>query len=471
MSLFKHNKTLNDFFHSGWHFDDDDLIQKNRFQILNLTILLSIIALTEGVIRYSLTNNIAMSVIEFLLILINFSFLISLRRTKKYFPAITFFINLEFLLFFFALITIFPPSELKHIWYFAFPVVTFFFEGRKKGARWVILLILSLFISKLQPFIESQYSYAQLFYIAFVLTLVAIMIYFYQYKMDSDNELINKQKELLSEFNEQLELKIKEKTAQLEELNRELERRVEEKVSLLVQKDAMLMNQSRQAAMGEMLSIIAHQWRQPLSTITLQIANLKFNTMLGNSSAKDIDKALDQISNTATYLADTIDDFQNYFKPNKKSETISIKMLINHAVNFIQPRLNMYDVHLKTSFIEDKNITTNINEFTQVLINFINNAIDQLNSKNLAYKEIYILTEYQEPYFKIHIQDNGGGIDEKIIDKIFDAYFSTKRKNGTGIGLYMSKNIVEKQLQGSLSVENNRDGANFTMTLPQSIKK
>jgi len=231
------------------------------------------------------------------------------------------------------------------------------------------------------------------------------------------------------------------------------------------------MSQSHQAAMGEMLSMIAHQWRQPLSTITLQIANLKFNTLLGNSTPEELDKALDQISNTASYLADTIDDFQNYFKPNKKSETLNIKMLINHATNFIQPRLNMHDVHLKTFFIEDKNITTRINEITQVIINLINNAIDQLNYKNLEYKEIYIFTEYQEPYFKIHIQDNGGGIDEKIIDKIFDPYFSTKGKNGTGIGLYMSKNIIEKQLQGVLEVKNSKDGADSIITLPQQLEK
>jgi len=456
---------------SSWRFSEDGYAIQSRFQMLNIVLFLSIFALLRGVWENYERGMELLEYLELLLALLNFASIILLQLHKKYFHYVTTFLNIEFISLVFLLMLKNPPSDLKHIWLFAFPIITFFFEGSKRGKYWVGAIILSLFAVKLQPFTPIAYTYNQIFYLAFVLLLTSITVYFYQYKVDKDSQTILEQRDELLSFNEVLEKTVKEKTQKLQELNRKLEKKVEKKVAQITQKDALLLNQSRQAAMGEMLSMIAHQWRQPLSTITLQIANLKFNMMLSKSSEEDVENALDQISNTASYLADTINDFQSYFKPNKKSEVIKISLLIEHALNFVKPRVDMYNVMLQNCIEKDAQITININEITQVLINLINNAIDQLNAKNIKEKKICINVSFHNDIFFIDIIDNGGGIDPEIIDNVFDPYFSTKGKNGTGIGLYMAKMIIEQHFHGNISVQNASEGAQFTLTLPQDSTK
>ena len=159
MAPFKNSKLLSDFFYSGWHFDETHSMQKIRFQMLNLAIFLSIVALLEGILRYSSQGNFSMTITEIVLAFINLFFLMNLRKTKKNFSLITFLINLELLLFFFYIVTINPPESLKHIWYFVFPVITFFFEGRNKKKSYLEKLNMKVdFIKKNQDEILNHFK-------------------------------------------------------------------------------------------------------------------------------------------------------------------------------------------------------------------------------------------------------------------------------------------------------------------------
>jgi len=389
-----------------------------------------------------------------------------LRYRNDLFELISTILTVEFIILFNMLVVISHPADLKHIWLLTFPALIFFYKGTQTWLGWVAFFILTLFLNKLQPFYSIQYSLNEILYISVVIIMMTIVIYFYKARIDQGNMTILYQKEKLEELTKDLESKVQEKTKELQQLNMMLEKNVEKKAQELIQKDALILAQSRQAAMGEMISMIAHQWRQPLSTITLQISNIKINAMLGKASVEETNSALEHISDTIIYLSETIDDFQSFFRPNKEKELVNTCGLVERGISFASPRLNVAHIAIKHNCDTVEKILTHTNEFTQVIINILNNSIDVLLEREIQNPVINVKNSMDDKHIKIYISDNGGGIDEKIIHSIFEPYFSTKGKNGTGLGLYMSKMIIEKELEGSLSVTNISEGALFTLTIP-----
>jgi signal transduction histidine kinase len=255
-------------------------------------------------------------------------------------------------------------------------------------------------------------------------------------------------------------------------MNESLEITVQEKVQELIQKDKILKVQSKQAVMGEMISMIAHQWRQPLSTITLQISNLQIKRLLGQTdeNPKDIDDMLNQISDTIIYLSETIDDFQTYFRTDKESTEIEIHELLQKAVNFALPRIKTQKIALTIHKHSEMITRVYINELVQVILNLINNAIDSYERLNRADKHIDLeVLEMQEDIICIKVKDNGCGIAPDNLEHLFEPYFSTKGKNGTGLGLYMSQMIIEKQFYGHIEVESSHEGSTFSVFLHKEI--
>lgn len=188
--------------------------------------------------------------------------------------------------------------------------------------------------------------------------------------------------------------------------------------------------------------------------------------MLNKAGLEESLKTLDTISDTLIYLSDTIDDFRDFFRPDKQKQSVVVSMLIERAINFSRPKLDVEHINITLTCKEKVNINTYVNELIQVLINIINNAADAIVEKQSATKKIAISCESHEKEVIIHIQDSGGGIDEAIIAKLFEPYFSTKEKNGTGLGLYMAQMIVESQLGGKIDVKNQNGGALFSLHLP-----
>ena len=428
---------------------------------------LAILGLIFGSFNNFIKDDYHGLVLDSIAIVILFTTAMLMYFKRSLFEVVTLILSIEFIILFNLLLLTSQPQDLKHIWLMTFPALIFFYSGTSTWLRWIAFFILTLFISKAQPFYEMAYTYHEIFYISVVIVFMTVVIYFYKARIDQGNVVIKRQKDQLELLTQELESKVQSKTQELTELNLHLEQKVEDKAKELVAKDAMILAQSRQAAMGEMISMIAHQWRQPLSTITLQISNLKIKSMLGEQSIDQTNHALEHISDTIIYLSETIDDFQSFFKPNKKEEIKNICELVERGTNFALPRLKVADIELHYSCHKKIPILTYPNEFAQVVINLINNAIDALLENKIGDPNIYVDIHESKEHIEVSIEDNAGGIEEEIINRIFEPYFSTKGKNGTGLGLYMSKMIIEKELQGTLEIVNTKRGACFSIKIPR----
>ena len=236
--------------------------------------------------------------------------------------------------------------------------------------------------------------------------------------------------------------------------------------------------QSRLAQMGEMISMIAHQWRQPLSSISSTASNLKIRLDLGlfDLSTEDgreehkvyFTERINSINTYVQNLSSTIDDFRDFYKPNKKSVMVNLGDVIDKAINIIKPSLINHNVNIIKEYDLDEKVEIYDGEVMQVILNLLHNAKENFKEKQIKNRNIIIKTENRT----ISVYDNGGGISEDIIDKIFEPYFSTKsEKNGTGLGLYMSKTIIEKHHNGKFTVLNTDDGVCFTIELGKISEK
>ncbi len=252
----------------------------------------------------------------------------------------------------------------------------------------------------------------------------------------------------------------------------ELKKQVEIEVAKRTEQYEIMSHQSRLAAMGEMINSIAHQWKQPLNGLGLIVQGLRHI-----SNQQNIDKTLlkeieIEIMEKITFMSQTIDDFSTFFKRSKQKERFDVLQAINETLRLIDAQLNSSRIKLTINDkkLIHKDITGFVNEFRQVVLNLINNAMDAINASKQENPSINITLENKNIDLVIYIEDNGGGITAENMKKIFDPYFTTKDK-GSGIGLYMSKIIIEHHMKGSLRVKNYNNGAKFIISLEQTGKK
>jgi len=227
-------------------------------------------------------------------------------------------------------------------------------------------------------------------------------------------------------------------------------------------KDEMMIAQSRNAAMGEMISMIAHQWRQPLSIISMGANNIMADIELEITDEESLKEISSEIILQTNELSKTIDDFRDFFKPKKEKEHVSVHEIVDDALHIIEKSLENNDIQLLKEFRSIKKIKTYSRELMQVILNILKNSKEVLVDNNIINRTISIKTIDNKDSVIIEINDNGGGIPAWVIPKIFDPYFSTKDdKTGTGLGLYMCKTIVEKHLNGEIVASNKDNGACF----------
>jgi len=433
---------IKNFFTSGWHFKANERILRNRFQMMNIAIVLSSIAVLYGSSLNFSKEKYDLAFFEIFLFFSNIFLWYLLRLSKKFYNFVSIMVTAQFTVLLVALIYVSSPEDMKHSWYFTYPIIILYLKNEKYAIPWFVFIIVMLLLAPFQPFFTTAYSFAQLSYIAFVLTIVSVIVYFYKVKIDEATELICLQERMLA-------------------------RKVEE----LTKKDKLLSVQSKQAVMGEMIAMIAHQWRQPLSTVTLSISNLQVKRLLGEKiSEAELDRVLENINSTVLYLSDTIDDFQTYFRPDKKVNRVDINELVQKSIEFIKPRLKKTDIVLEFHETEALFINTYANEIIQVLLNIINNAIDELTAREVPNAKISIEILDQEQEILIRVKDNvTGGIDPDTLDSIFEPYYSTKGKNGTGLGLYMSQMIMQKQFHTKIDVVTSEEGSIFTIAVPKKL--
>ncbi len=235
-------------------------------------------------------------------------------------------------------------------------------------------------------------------------------------------------------------------------------------------KEEIMIAQSRHAAMGEMISMIAHQWRQPISVIAMDANNILADIELDMLDKEELLETSQDIIHQTQELSKTIDDFREFFKPDKNAQEVRVQSVVDDALAIVGKSLENHDVHLRLDLDASLKITTYSRELMQVLINIIKNAKEALVEHNTSQKEISISAQTNEEELSLSICDNAGGIESTIMPKIFQPYFTTKdEKNGTGLGLYMSKTIIEKHLGGTITAFNKEDGVCFEIKLPYNI--
>ncbi len=263
--------------------------------------------------------------------------------------------------------------------------------------------------------------------------------------------------------------KQKELETQLQTINSDLEARIIEEVEKNRRNEFQLLEQSKNASMGQMIGNIAHQWRQPLSAITSTASALKINDQLGLCDSNEIQEKMDNIISKANYLSDTIDTFRNFLKAGNDMREFSLENMLEKSLQIVDA--SMKDAHIQLFGNVNANNKTMISgvesEISQVIINILNNAKDILKEKETANPWVKLELEVLDQSYLVTIEDNGGGVPLSVMPKIFDPYFTTKHQSqGTGLGLHMSYRIVTESFHGKIYVRNTQNGAKFFIELP-----
>ncbi|MBF0344377.1 MAG: hybrid sensor histidine kinase/response regulator [Nitrospirae bacterium] len=256
-------------------------------------------------------------------------------------------------------------------------------------------------------------------------------------------------------------------------LQRSLEKRVQEELNKRRIEEQMLIQQSKMAAMGEMIASIAHQWKQPLNALGLIVQDIKDAFDVGELDKKYLEQSVTQSMDLIKLMSHTVQDFQNFLKPSAQKMTFNVTEAFYEVVNLFSDQLKKDNVNIR--FNTDRTLKLYsagyVNEFKQVILNLINNSRDAVKTriKKGEFKGegfIEIAIEEVKDMVVVHWRDNGGGIDESVFEKLFQPYVTSKGEGGTGIGLYMSKAIIEGKMEGRISVFNTLDGAEFVIELP-----
>jgi signal transduction histidine kinase len=249
-------------------------------------------------------------------------------------------------------------------------------------------------------------------------------------------------------------------------MNETLEQRVVQEVERNLRHEHLLIQQSRMAAMGEMIGNIAHQWRQPLNALGLLLFNIRDAYQFKTLDAAYLDQAVADGRRMVKKMSTTISDFSNFFRPDKEIIAFSALEQIREAISLVESSFQHSNISIHIDALQDLKLLGFPNEYSQVLLNLLSNAKEAIlaYNKTLPGRVNLTLTE-QDGWGCVSVCDNGGGIKEDILDRIFDPYFSTKGK-GSGIGLYMSKMIIERNMNGSITVKNIEGGAEFSVCTP-----
>ncbi|BDY13654.1 PAS domain-containing sensor histidine kinase [Hydrogenimonas cancrithermarum] len=276
---------------------------------------------------------------------------------------------------------------------------------------------------------------------------------------------LEKKERELEMLNQTLEERVRLQTRKLYELNKHLEERVREEVQKNEEKQKMLFLQSRMASLGQMMANIAHQWRQPLTELALALFNLK--KAAHRQEVDQVDAIYSDAKSMIQNMSQTIEDFINFFKPDKPKAPFAPAESLEEALQILGKTLEKEYISIEKSVDTSLRVVGVSNELSQVLINLLQNAKDAFKQQAYEEKSIRIAMKRSDDSVLIEVEDSAGGIENGVIDRIFEPYFTTKHAaKGTGLGLFMSKMIIEKSFGGTIEVGNGEKGARFTIKLP-----
>jgi C4-dicarboxylate-specific signal transduction histidine kinase len=254
---------------------------------------------------------------------------------------------------------------------------------------------------------------------------------------------------------------------ELFEYKKHLEQRVEEEVEKRQAQEKVLVQQSKLAAMGEMMDAVAHQWKQPINIMSMHVEYLEYDFEDGILDLEKIHEFQSNFNQQKNHMLETLEEFRSFFRPNKATSPFLIEKSLNSIMVLIRDEFVNNKISIELSVENDFIINGIENEFKHVILNIINNSKDAFNENGIENRKIFIKAYSESDKNIITLQDNAGGIPAHIIDNIFHANVTSKAEGkGTGIGLYMSSQIVEKY-QGTINVSNCNNGAKFTIKLPK----
>jgi C4-dicarboxylate-specific signal transduction histidine kinase len=294
-----------------------------------------------------------------------------------------------------------------------------------------------------------------------------------QFNLTLENRVAERTHELLKanldfqELNASLENRVQERTAKLQEMNDEflvlnetLAQTIEEEVKSSREKDVLLLQQSRLAVMGEMMGNIAHQWRQPINALNLVLINIEDAYRFNDLTEEYLHQQVEKGDRLVKAMSNTIDDFRNFFKSDGNQEMFDIEKAIHDTLSILEASFKNNDIKVEIVAPKKVSLLGIEGQYKQVLLNIFSNAKDALIERGISNAKIVIELTEENGLASVRIRDNAGGIKDDVIEKVFDPYFTT-RPQGNGIGLYMSKMIIENNMHGKLSVKNVGGGAEF----------
>jgi len=265
----------------------------------------------------------------------------------------------------------------------------------------------------------------------------------------------------------QIEDKLRESNKELRRLKNNLERQVANTVKMMLDKDSSLISQSQQILTGEMVSNIANQWKQPLNSLSLIIQTIKDAYDYDELTPQKIDNKVNLSIELISFLARTIDDFREYFLPGKQIQIFDLQTLVEKSIGFVEFSFEADMIKIELDMKEDCTATGYANEYSQAFINIINNAREVIKARSIPELDriVKIKLFMENNKSVLTVEDRAGGIESDQLTKIFEPYFTTKKEKGTGVGLFVAKNIIEKNMGGRLTVSNSDKGAIFRIEL------
>ncbi len=441
-----HMTFLDNFLTSNIHMNKSDPRYRKVFLINILVIISTLILAFYILFNLLVTKLYILAVLESISLLATFTAFYLLRFHHKIELAGTIIIIMVFVL------TLLFINERQHhdfalMQALFLPMIAILLKGKKVGLMYTfvyILAILTIAYSGIDVWKPAQFTMTSFVNIFMTFAFTIAIIYYY-------------------------ELSRQEVYDELDIYKNHLIEKVSSALAEKRQQEQMLIQQSKMAAMGEMLAAITHQWQQPLSVLPTIIFQMKMDMHYPESAKKPIEAYLDSILKQVDYMSQTSKDFASFFKPNKEDEAINLEKVFNDVLLLLSNQLDKHSITTKVTIAEEGiTIIGKRNEFLQVLLNILNNAKDAIAQaiadKKLTPKDGLIRIDVTREEKKVHItiEDNGGGIKEPILNKIFEPYFTTKAvEKGTGIGLYMSKMIIEDKMKGQINASNTETGVRF----------
>ncbi len=446
--------SIKTFFHmlitSNFDLQESDVALK-KVRLINFILLLAIPINALFIYANCMSDHMMFALFNILIVLVMSFTFFHLRRSKQHIHSAS---HLTIL----GMFLIHVPALLQggiansgFVWFFLFPLFSIFLTGRDAGRKWILLLFLFIIATFIfQKYLSLPYDPIYLIFLLAALTVETLYVLF------SHN------------IQTRYEAELAHKNYALEQLTHHLETAVKKQLDTIRSKETLLLQQSKMASVGEMMSFIAHQWKQPISTINVMVQNLQLSQALNVDNIEGLsEQTHHNILEQTALMITTMHDFLHFARPSSEALFKS-----EHALHMLEQLVSV-DFQNQNIDLIFKGLETPLslygkeNEFVHALMNIVNNAKDALLEKNIEDPSIIVDTYSQNNKIIITISDNAGGIPEDLLPQIFDAYFSTKLDHGgTGLGLHLSHKIISENMHGHIDVSNTDRGACFTLTLP-----